>query len=168
MQADFKRDMAWSHAQLTNDELLRILKPRFPHCTGLKRSSDSEDRAGTDFWLTRQTGNPISIDVKFRTRDCRQFGTDDLCIELQSGRVTGWAMDRAKATDYVVWCWADTGRTFIVPFAQLLSITAMHADQWRKTYGVKMVPNKTYQTECCFVPLVEFERASSAWNHGFI
>lgn len=167
MSSDFRKDMAWSHGQLSVTELWEILRPRFPNCVGLKGASESEDKRGTDYWLTKRSGGLIGIDAKIRRTDCRKFGgADDLCIELDSGRVIGWAMDRNKACDYIAWVWADTRRTYVAPFSQVLTITALNAERWKKVYGPKMVSNSTYKTEVCFVPLSDFEASLAKWNRG--
>ncbi len=166
MQSEFQKDKAWSQSRLSTDELFEILKPRFPHCVGLKQASDSEDKQGCDFWLLRQRGSPIAIDVKFRSKDCRQFGSDDLCFELDSGKVIGWSLDQRKTTDFIVWVWIDSGRAYVAPFAQALCIAAVNADRWRGVYGSRMVSNRSYETEVVFVPITDFEASVAQWNRG--
>lgn len=166
MSTDFKRDMAWSHAQLTIDQLWEILKLRFPNCVGLKQASDSEDRKGTDYWLVKRSGGLVGIDVKIRKQDCRMFGVDDVCVELHSGAIVGWSLDTRKACDYIAWIWSDTKRAYIVGFSQLLAITALNAARWREAYGSRMVANPAYETECVFVPIGEIEKALAHWQRG--
>lgn len=138
-----------------------ILLGNIPGAVKVFKAHESNDRAGTDWWVEHTRGEFMSVDQKVREKDCTQFGNDDLALETWSvveSRIPGWTRTSNKRTDYILWTWMDTGRWCLLPFPMICKVFEGKWKQWRKSYrtAVQKTPVSNgrpgYHSECVFVP----------------
>lgn len=138
-----------------------ILLSRFPLARNVERAAISDDKSGTDYWVTMPSGHKQSVDVKVREIDWRQTHPkeDDIALETWSvveQEKIGWTRDTSKRTDYILWIWKDTGRWLLIPFPMLCSVFVKNMEVWSKKYGTKKQQThfngSYYHSECVFVP----------------
>lgn len=140
-----------------------ILVGNVAGAVSVRKSTETEDRNGTDWWVKLENGHEVSVDCKVRQQDWaykpKPNTADDLALETWSvieKRVIGWTRDKSKRTDYVLWFWIESGRWCLVPFSLLCQSFDSRWRDWRKTY--KTAVQKTtrsygsYHSECVFVP----------------
>jgi len=132
----------------------------------LTQGTLDEDRDGIDFWVDWRLGR-FSIDVKYRERDCRNFGLDDACLELDGGNGPGWTLDPSKKTEVVVWAWMDTGRAYSALYAPLRDTFIAYANEWSRRFGIKEQVNRNagsqYVTQWVAVPIDVLETAMAPY-----
>jgi len=161
---DFNERMAMSSSESSNCTVGKILMDNIPGATGIRKSTESEDRQGTDWWIGHVSGNEMSVDCKVRQSDwaATHPDEDDLALEIWSvkeKRKQGWTLDERKRTDYILWLFKDTGRWCLLPFHMLCSVFRERLHEWanRRT-GYRRAIQKTptadgeYTSECVFVP----------------
>lgn len=158
---DFDDRMRMSRGVAVNDDVGALLMAQVPGAQRVRAASQREDRHGTDWWVDGDCGQPLSVDVKVRAKDCAQFGNDDLALEtwsvIEPARV-GWTRDPTKRTDYILWFWTDTRRWCLVPFVMLCRVFQEKWQEWGRQYGTH--PQETpgtrdrggWESECVFVP----------------
>ncbi len=148
-------------AQISVDD---VLMAHVPGAVRVRVAGKSDDKNGTDYWVDRECGEALSVDVKVREKDWKPRGCDDLALEtwsvLERGRV-GWTLDTHKRTDYVLWLWKDTGRWCLIPFPMLCAVFQDNRDEWCGQYKVsrQYTPDGGYHSECVFVPRLAVWRA---------
>lgn len=154
---EFMTQLRMSSEATASSDVSGILLKEVPGAVSVEQATTSDDRQGTDYWVTLQNGKRLSVDAKIRTED--RFG-DDLALETWSvveQQVVGWSRDHMKQTDYVLWLWKDTGRWRLVPFIMLCSSFARRWMHWSQKYKVANQrttrPNGScYHSQCVFVP----------------
>lgn len=157
---DFDEQMQMSEGVSDKKDPKDVLLLRFPHAINVTRASVSEDKSGTDYWITQPSGHKQSVDVKVRAVDCKRFGNDDVALETWSvleKKKIGWTRDSHKRTDYILWIWQDTGRWMLVPFPLLCAVFEKKWEAWSKKYKSPIQPtvNKDgshWHSQCVFVP----------------
>ncbi len=166
-QRNFRDDLAASKSTDSNSLAISILTRLYPSASLIETSSDSEDRLGADVWLNAY--KRLGIDVKFRAQDCRNFGADDLCLEIQCGNQAGWALEPGPLTDLFVWIWKDTARFYVCNAFEVSAVARIMAPKWRSKYAKttrSVGKHEEYQTVCVYPPLREFERCLALWRRG--
>jgi len=173
-QFTFEERLKWSEG-FCDKELLSLLKSRLPNVANIERATPTDDRHGTDYWVRRVgTSRSLSVDVKVRSKDYAQFGSDDLALETWSVCETkvGWTRDENKETDFVVWFWTDTGRFFIVSFPILCCVFRYYWRIWKREYRIARQVTLTedqanaWTSECVFVPRSILIETMSRWTNG--
>lgn len=120
-------------------------------------------RAGVDAIVSRGRV-PIQVEEKVRDRD---YG--DVLVELVSNDATnapGWAV-KGAASNLLLYAIRSTGRGWVFPMQAVQRATRMHADDWRRRFGVKVAQNPGYRSINVPVPLAEFTRAVDH-AHGIV
>jgi len=153
----FSDRMKMSEGLAHNQDIPDIIHSCFPNAVKVEKADSSDDRNGTDYWVTLPSGHKVSVDIKAREVD---FGFDDVALETWSvieNKVVGWARDIEKRTDYILCYWYDSGRWMLFPFPMLCSVFCEHWEIWKKKYKgatQKTVGHgrKDYHSECVFVP----------------
>ena len=142
-------------------DIRAILLAHFPTAIDVERAKTSDDRSGTDYWVSIQSGQKLSVDVKVRKDDWakRHPEQDDIALEVWSviDVKIGWTRDTAKRTDYILWIWLETGRWMLVPFPMLCSVFEKYWEQWCRVYRAPIQttrnPNGSqWKSQCVFVP----------------
>ena len=134
---------------------------RFPNAIKVEKAKPSDDRKGTDWWITMQSGEVESLDIKVRKRDYSSNPLkDDLALEVWSvlNKKVGWTRDTSKRTNWIMWKWADTRRFLLEPFPWLCSVFVENWKAWCEKYDapiqdtVDAKGNLLWQSQCVYVP----------------
>ena len=135
---------------------------RFPNAVKIERAGQSDDRKGTDWWITMQSGEVESLDLKARKRDYAKNNPnkDDLALEVWSvlNKKIGWTRDTSKRTNWIMWKWADTGRYVLIPFPWLCSTFTEKWQAWCEAYEAPIQNTVSakgillWQSQCVYVP----------------
>ena len=174
--SDFHRDLEYSKTPGADALIRRVLASRWPGFE-IEKACLTDDKAGSDYWIMTQ--RRLGIDIKLRRRDCRGFRdrdgnpVDDVCLEIQSaiGMSDGWAKQPGRLTDYIVWIWSDSGRSFCLSSHELSQVVRLKETEWLKKYSRKPATTargetSTYATQCVFVPMSILNAALSEWRSG--
>ena len=164
---DFKERLVWS-AGFLDEGIEHILLERIPGCSGVVRSTEQEDRSGTDYWAERAGLPSLSVDVKVRSEDFILRGHDDLALETWSvvNQKVGWTRDAKKRTDFILWFWKETGRFFLVSFPALCKVFEVYWQLWSARYKTAPQSSGTWESECVFVPRSVVVEKLEAWREG--
>lgn len=163
-----------SNGLITSCDVSEILTSRLPGCVEVEKTDKKTDKSGVDWWAHMANGCKVGVDLKRRTKDCRQFGNDDVALESWSviGRKVGWSRDESKACEWILWVWDDTGRFLLMPFASICGVFANHWLEWRKAYQTReqITPGTQkrdgWKSECVFVPRNVLQAAVVDWFNG--
>lgn len=112
------------------------LAEKFPGALNIHPAHSVNDRRGTDWWV-ECNGHLLRCDVKVRRIDYLPRGRDDVALEIWSidRRKVGWSRDPDKHTDFVMWFWVDTGRTFLAFFPALRNAFEKYLAEWQERFG---------------------------------
>lgn len=148
-----------------------MLRRQWPHATCIERASELEDVQGCDAWV-HTAGRRLGIDIKYREKDCRSHGRDDVVIEIQSseGR-PGWALAPKRNCGFIVWVWRDSGRSYLAIASELAAVAETMKAEWLARFAPSRQPRTKsskgeYQTTVVFVPIAELERCILLWRRG--
>lgn len=159
----FRDQLVMSDGVAATAAVHEILLDAIPGATGVRRATEQADKSGTDWWVDRINGAPLSIDLKARKEDWVRYLHDDLALEVWSvveSRKQGWTLDATKRTDYILWLWKDTGRWCLVPFPMLCTVFRERFGEWLEAYGTaRQNTEGRYHSECVFVPRIVVWRA---------
>lgn len=163
----FSERLAMSQGVSVSASIGEIILQNVPGAVNVESANGTDDRQGTDWWVTMLSGNKLSVDVKVREVDYkRKTNEDDLALETWSvveKKICGWTRNAHKRTDYILWVWQDTGRWCLVPFQMLCRVMNDHWQEWssvcRKAQQYTVQSSGGYHSECIFVPRVEVWRA---------
>jgi len=147
---------------ITDSDKIRMILIKYFEGSNAVKSNDKEDLSGTDWWIMNVAGRDLSVDIKVRSRDCRDFNSDDLCLEIWSNKekgIVGWTLRDDKRTDYIMYYWVNTGRWHILSFPMLYKATKRNYKEWIIKFEYKPTENvgksgNIYRTWCVYVPVV--------------
>ena len=163
---DFRTDLAQSKTPSRYALASKILTRLMPGAH-ISQASEAEDKLGADYWLESFTRH--GIDIKFRSRDCRAFGKDDLCLEIETNGQPGWAVEPSPLTSIFVWVWCDSDRYYACDSLSLSCVVRAKLSQWKR-YVAKpaktATKNGSYETTCMYVPLKELDHVLALWRRG--
>lgn len=136
---------------------------RFPNAIKVEKAERRDDRNGTDRWITMESGEIESLDMKVRTKDFSVYGPakDDVALELWSklNEKVGWTRDTNKRTNWIMWKWNDTKRYLLMPFPWLCSVFSVQWPAWYELYDHpiqdtvdKNTGKLKWQSQCIYVP----------------
>lgn len=158
---NFQDQIKMSEGVSNKKDIKEIILSRFPTAIQVEKATTSDDKSGTDYWVTIKSGQKLSIDVKVRKKDYSKDNPnkDDLALEVWSviNRRVGWTRDTEKRTDYILWIWLDTGRWMLIPFPVLCDIFVKNWEGWCKKYYAPIQETKnpngsSWKSQCVFVP----------------
>lgn len=127
---DFERRYAEADTRDLAERVGAILRDELD-ARGVRRADEGDDRRGVDFWALLHSGREQGVDVKARRRE---WG--DLLVEIVSRDVDGregWARDRTKLTDYVLFLWPR--RHLLLPYPQLRATVRRREEAYLALYG---------------------------------
>lgn len=160
MPTCFETDFFESKKMHGDARFLAMLRQAFPTAIEAYECPERYDRAGWDIaLLTSET--IFGLDIKFRSKDPRSWGCDDLAIELWSNVEANVRGYTSNLTDYIVWYYQSTGRVVVVPY----SAFKHKIDQYRSEFveNLKLYTQetfgsngRTYRSIHCYVPLSLF------------
>ncbi len=151
----FFEELAATQTTAAEAQIIEAIRTHFPGAN-IRRATEAEDRQGTDWWADH-----YRIDVKRRKNDCRHYGDDDVMLEAWSvveKHVPGWTWDTRKKTDYVLWIWADTGRSLCLPANAVRLAYLLNRADWGVYPCKRQRTNfngSAYHSECVFIPYNE-------------
>ncbi len=180
---DFYEDLAFSKAQ-RQDSDIDTLRAMFPTCASIIKTTEEDDKLGTDYVVTLRRGAQLRVDAKTRSPGCRRFWAagPELSLEVWSvmpgGKFstprhksrTGWTLDESKDIDLILFTFdaADHVFAYVRPLALLRETFRRNFGDWYGAY--RHEPQETrkdsllYQSECVFVPLVIVDQAIEAMS----
>jgi hypothetical protein len=180
---DFWEDLADSKAQ-RQDSDIDTLRAMFPTCASVIKTSQAEDRAGTDYIITLRRGAQLRVDAKSRNPGCRRFWAAGPEVSLEvwsvkpggeyetprSNSQVGWTLDESKEIDLILFTFdpADHSFAYVRPLALLRETFRRNFRDWYGQYRHEMQRTRKgsvrYQSECVFVPLVIVDQAIEAMS----
>lgn len=162
------------------DSDIDTLRAMFPTCASVTKTSEAEDRAGTDYVVQLRRGAQLRVDAKARDRGCRQFwkAGPEVALEVwsvkPSGNVspgkTGWTLDESKEIDLILFTFdpQDHPFAYVRPLPLLRETFRRNYSEWRTSY--KSATQRTdswslsWESECVYVPLVIVDQAIEAMS----
>ena len=164
--SNFQRDLSASDATVTGEKLLARLHKQFPMALSIRRAPKENDMIGADYWIELRHGQFRSIDVKVRREDWSLRGKPEIALEIWSNverQKPGWALDESKLTDYVLFYWLETDRSYLVDFRQLQVATRANLEKWNcaARSGKQKTAHATgyYSSQVVYVSVAELQRA---------
>jgi hypothetical protein len=158
-QYEFHEKLKASEGVCESASIESIVLSSIAGAVSVVKSTECDDRNGTDWWVECENNNRLSIDAKVRDQDWSRKGHDDLALETFSvveKNIYGWTLDKTKRTDFILWLWKDTGRWCMVPFPMLCTVFHENLAAWVAKYKVarQFTPRVGggYHSECVFVP----------------
>lgn len=164
-ESDFEADLDQSNGSSEEKMAMKALAQAFPG-RFVRKATVAEDMKGADFFVEVDNVE-IAIDVKFRKHDCRDFGKNDVCLEIWANQKTkklGWTRDDTKITDGVLWVWKSSGRWALYSFSRLWFLFEGSWADWRRSFGSDRQRSrgkhgKRWKSESVFVPAHKIETA---------
>lgn len=154
------RDYANDFISSKSKDILGIieiaLKSEFGADIIIEVAEEAEDILGVDYWVNKPNSKRIGIDVKARNLDpAAKYGYKDILVEYvgntDSGKV-GWALDKSKITDYVLYYWLTTDRWYLIDYINLRRVMQEYGDLIEATcntvVGHTNMGGYTYHTLC--------------------
>jgi hypothetical protein len=177
MTYDFDERLAFSKAR-RQDSDIDTLRAMFPTCLSVTKTSEAEDRAGTDYVVQLRRGARLLVDAKARDRGCRQYwkAGPEVALEIWSvkpggkyGRrcgVTGWTLDESKEIDLILFTFdpADHAFAYVRPLPLLRETFRRNYGDWITTYKSDTQDSAYWESQCLFVPLVVVDQAIEAMS----
>jgi hypothetical protein len=179
---DFLGKLLWSKTQNTGD-VRRIIASLLDGVVDIEAATESEDRNGTDWWVTLRGGARVAIDQKAREPGCSRywnkaelFGEEgiELAPEIWSSMsreeaerhgysmdwtystpACGWTLSESKNTDYILCTFdpKDSPLAVLIPFQQYRTAFRRFLPVWKRHFKVSPQRNATWVSQCCFVPV---------------
>ncbi len=144
-------------------DLAAVFKSVFPDYENHYKSTEKEDRAGTDYFVNCRSGMR-KVDIKLMLKKSPWIGSrcDNLPVEYWSVKERGIRGLEGDA-DYVIWLYADTLRAVCAPRKQLRNYIDRHRLEW--TYFLSKGESRTrlcsgyeYTSTFFWVPAWEIEK----------
>ncbi len=186
MAHEFWERMEFSQGIDLQDSILDRLVEMTPGGLSIRKATPDEDRSGIDYWIDRENGVPIGVDVKNRDRHY----SGDVCVEICSvykGRTgparafdewydpdlcqsIGWTLDTSKKTDILVNTWrtSEPGRRkyWIVYFPHFQEVSLRNWKTWASQHGVRPARNPGYVTLNTFPEISDVEELIRQLTQG--
>lgn len=105
----------------------------------VRRGTPSENRRGGDYVVCCRRGVRY-VDCKIRSEDPRNYGRDDVIVEIMSNAELGnpgWGVDSGRITTDFCWIWRDTRRVLVIPAAGLWEALRLNLEAWKARFGVR-------------------------------
>lgn len=177
MNYDFSERLGFSKAR-RQDSDIDTLRAMFPTCASVTKTSEEEDRAGTDYIIQLRRGAQLRVDAKARDRGCRQFwkAGPEVALEIWSVKpggkysvsraVTGWTLDESKEIDLILFTFdpADHMFAYVRPLPLLRETFRRNYSAWCTSYKTDTQDSRSWESECVFVPLVIVDQAIEAMS----
>lgn len=127
-----------------------------------------DDLKGTDRVAVTRTGQ-FRLDLKIRSKDPRDFGRDDIAVELYSVSENETRGYENKSTDYILWLFESSGRAVMMPFKEFKNRVdfghdifqdklRVHRQKTIWRYGIE------YHSEHCYVPMWYFSDIATEYH----
>lgn len=111
----FTDDLAMSERPEVVSAIKLACHRYWPELLGIHKAHLENDKLGVDFWLEFPNGRMEGLDAKIRRPDFSLHGDDRIaCLELLANtttRKTGWTIDPAKRSDWIMFHYIESGRS---------------------------------------------------------
>ena len=133
---DFHTDLAMSdNADIENAIKAECLS-YFPEVLNIRKAHKENDKLGADYFLEFPNCKMESLDIKVRKDDYSLRGDDrTACIELVANTTTrkkGWTLDPNKHTDWIMFYYIETGKSFLYNARLLRAAVTRYLPDLRK------------------------------------
>lgn len=170
--------LAFSKARRQESDI-GTLRAMFPAALSVSKTSEAEDRAGTDYLIELRRGARLKVDAKARDRGCMRYwrAGPEVALEVWSVKPrgngtgkTGWALDESKEIDLILFTFdpADHAFAYIRPLPLLRETFRRNYSAWRGLYKRDTQTSRadwgSWESECVFVPLAIVDQAIEAMS----
>ncbi|MBD5781643.1 hypothetical protein IEN85_19230 [Pelagicoccus sp. NFK12] len=157
----FEESLAKSFRDTKSVPLEQAFAKLFPGFLTYSQSGKELDLLGSDVRIHLRDRD-IHVDLKFRDTDPRQWGMDDLTIELLSVAERGIRGYENQRTDYLVWVFKTTGRVVAIPFPAFKRFYQANWNFWyfwraEKPQRTIMPNGQAFHSVHCHVPFRLFK-----------
>lgn len=177
MTYDFDERLLWSKGRRQGSDI-DTLRAMFPTCLSVTKTSEAEDRAGTDYVIELRRGARLKVDAKARDKGCRQYwkAGPEVALEVWSVKpggkygirkpAVGWTLDESKEIDLILFTFdpADHQFAYVRPLPLLRETFRRNYSDWRMSYKSDTQDSYRWESECVFVPLVVVDMAIEAMS----
>ncbi len=177
MKYDFGERLAFSKGRRQESDL-ETLRAMFPTCKDVAKTSEAQDRAGTDYVITLRRGAQLRVDAKSRDTGCSRYWRrgPEVALEIwnvrpggkyrmpQDRAKVGWTLDEAKEIDLILFTFdpGDHIFAYVRPLPLLREAFRRNFGGWRKEYRTAPQDSHRWESECVFVPLLVVDQAIEA------
>jgi hypothetical protein len=174
---DFNERLIFSKGR-RQDSDIETLRAMFPASCSVIKTSEEQDRAGTDYIITLRRGAQLRVDAKSRDAGCRQYWQRGPEVALETWSVrpdgcygtpqdrarVGWTLDEAKEIDLILFTFDPRDHVFayVRPLPLLREAFRRNFGDWRKEYKTATQDSDHWESECVFVPLLVLDQAIEA------
>lgn len=174
MKYEFDERLAFSKGRRQESDL-ETLRAMFPTCASVTKTSEADDRAGTDYVITLRRGAQLKVDAKSRDSGCRQYWKrgPEVALEIWNVRAggkyrvppgrakVGWTLDEAKEIDLILFTFDLTDHAFayVRPLPLLREAFRRNFRGWKEQYRTAVQDSHRWESECVFVPLLTVDQA---------
>ena len=155
---DFQERLKFSMSFVQSD--IEIIKRFLPYCKDVIKTAEDLDRKGIDYVAELECGATVFVDVKTRQKGCSKYWKNkipELALEIWSvcDKKIGWTLSRKSNVDYILFRFdnSDSEKVYFLPFQTLRAAFIRHGHEWTTKYRVEQQFNKTWRSECVFVPV---------------
>ncbi len=156
MKTKFEKSFHASLESCRSLPMQRLLKELFPEMVRFFWADSRLDKMGSDLVVVLPD-RQIHIDVKIRSDDPREWGEDDIAVELYSVVEKKKRGYQNEVCDYLLWGFEKTQRAVLVPFKPFQTYHAKYFAFWEKWRAelpqtTVLKDGTTYHSTFCFVP----------------
>lgn len=148
---------------------------QFPELLNVTKAHKMNDMIGVDYWLEFPGGRMEALDAKVRRLDYSKPAPgricDDrtACLELVANvgiGKTGWTLDPAKRTDWILFFYIESGRPFFYHARQLRAAVVAYLPELKKTGQASTQRTGRYESTSLFVRHRDLSAAIFHHGHG--
>lgn len=134
--SNFHADLAMSDSAEIEQAINKECRKYFPELLNITKAHKLNDILGADYFLEFPNCKMESLDIKVRKNDYSLRGDDrTACIELVANTTTrkkGWTLDPNKHTDWIMFYYIETGKTFLYNARLLRAAVTRYLPDLRK------------------------------------
>lgn len=164
--SNFYADLAMSDSAEIEQAINRECRKYFPEMLNITKAHKLNDMLGADYFLEFPNCKMETLDIKVRKIDYSLRGDNrTACLEIIANTTSnkkGWTIDGAKHTDWVMFYYIDTGRSYLYNARLLRGAVIRYLPDLRKDGKAAMQTTKsghgTYNSESLFVAHRELAR----------
>lgn len=152
---DFHADLAMSEQPDVVAAVKAAIKARFPEVLNIAQAHKQNDILGADYWLEFQGCKMETLDTKIRKLDYSLRGDKRIaCLELVANTTTGqtgWTLDPAKRTDWVMFFYCETGSSVFYNARELRAAVLAYLPQLKTKGKASTQRTGNYESKSLFV-----------------
>jgi len=160
---DFNADLAMSNQPDVVAGVVAAIRHYIPEVLNVIQAHKQNDMIGVDYWLEFAGGRMETVDVKVRQDDYSLRGDDrTACLELVANIGTGkagWSVDPDKRTDWIIFYYIETGKSFGYHARQLRSAVNRFLPELEAKGKASVQKTGRYESKSLFVSHKELGKA---------